>query len=76
MAHDLEITDVRDARRALCPIRGWRRRCIFISTATPGQKVKINVKEGSKILASQEVTLKDDGVEQIEPVLFNAGPRA
>ncbi len=39
-----------------------------------GQKVKINVREGGKILASQEVTLKPDGVEQVEQVLFSAGP--
>ena len=39
-----------------------------------GQKVKVNIREGKKLLASQEITLKADGVEQVEPVLFSAGP--
>ena len=38
-----------------------------------GQKVRINVKEGGKALASQEVTLKAEGVDQVEQVLFNVG---
>ena len=38
-----------------------------------GSKAKITVKEGAKVLASRDVTLKGDGVEQTESVLFSAG---
>ena len=31
------------------------------------------MKEGSKVVASQDVTLKAEGTEQVETVLFNAG---
>ena len=38
-----------------------------------GTRVKLNVKDGTKLLASKDVVLKGDGVEQVENVLFNAG---
>ena len=64
MAHDLEITDVEIAAARSAGIAPGGDSVICINTDTPGQKVKINVKEGTKILASQEITLKGDGVEQ------------
>src|SRR4029077_14651633 len=38
-----------------------------------GSKTRISVREGAKVLATQEVTLKGDGVLQTESVVFNAG---
>src|SRR5579863_899610 len=73
MAHDLEITDVEVPARAL-PESRLSATVHLHQRGYAGQKVKINVKEGTKILSSQEVTLKPDGVEQVEQVLFSAGP--
>jgi uncharacterized membrane protein len=73
MAHDLEITDVEVAPRAL-PESRLAATVHLHQRGYAGQKVKINVKEGTKILAAQEITLKSDGVEQVEQVLFSAGP--
>ena len=39
-----------------------------------GQKAKITIRDNNKVLAAQDVTLKEDGIEQIETILFNAGP--
>jgi uncharacterized membrane protein len=72
MAHDLEITDVELPQRAL-PSSRLAAVVHLHQDGYAGKKVKINIKEGSKLLASQEVTLKKDGVEQVEQVLFNAG---
>ncbi len=73
LAHDLEITDAEVPPRAL-PESRLAAMVHLHQHGYAGQKVKINVKEGDKILASQEVTLKPDGVEQVEQVLFSAGP--
>jgi uncharacterized membrane protein len=73
MAHDLEITDAEVPPRAL-PESRLAAMVHLHQRGYAGQKVKLNVKEGNKILASQEVTLKADGVEQVEQVLFSAGP--
>ena len=72
MAHDLEITDVELAQRTI-PNSRLAATVHFHQAGYAGQKVRINVSNGSKVLASQEVTLKADGVEQVEPVLFNVG---
>ena len=73
LEHDLEITDAEVPPRAL-PDSRLSAMVHLHQHGYTGQKVKINVKDGSKILASQEVTLKPDGVEQVEQVLFSAGP--
>src|SRR5580658_1924581 len=73
LAHDLEITDAEVPPRAL-PESRLAANVHLHQHGYSGQKVKINVKEGNKILSSQEVTLKPDGVEQVEQVLFSAGP--
>ena len=72
-AHDVEITDVEVPPRAL-PESRLAAMVHLHQHGYGGQKVKINVKEGNKILSSQEITLKPDGVEQVEQVLFSAGP--
>ena len=38
-----------------------------------GAKAKLTLRDGGKVLATRDVTLKGDGVEQTESVLFNAG---
>ncbi|MBV9400161.1 MAG: hypothetical protein JO062_19435 [Bryobacterales bacterium] len=73
MAHDIEISDVEIAPRAL-PDSRLAATVHLHQHGYAGQKVRINVKDGSKLLSAQEITLKQDGVEQIEPVLFNVGP--
>ncbi len=72
MSHDLEITDVELAPRAL-PDSRLAATVHFHQRGYAGQKIKINIREGQKLLQAQEVTLKGDGVEQVEQVLFNAG---
>jgi uncharacterized membrane protein len=73
MTHDLEISDVEIAQRAL-PDSRLAATVHLHQHGYAGQKVRINVKDGAKLLSSQEITLKQDGVEQIEQVLFNVGP--
>ncbi len=72
MSRDIELTDVEMAQRAL-PQARLAATVHLHQNGYSGQKVRINVKEGSKLLSSQEVTLKGDGVEQVEQVLFNIG---
>lgn len=72
MAHDLEISDVDLAPRAL-PDSRLAATIHLHENGYAGRKVKVNIKEGGKVLASREITLKKDGVEQVEQVLFNAG---
>lgn len=72
MSKDLEITDVQVAPRAL-PDSRLAATVHFHQNGYAGQKIKINIKESGKLLASQDVTLKGDGIEQVEQVLFSAG---
>jgi len=72
MARDLEITDVEIAQRAL-PDARLAATVHLHQHGYAGQKVRVSVKDGSKLLSSQEITLKQDGIEQIEQVLFNVG---
>jgi uncharacterized membrane protein len=72
MSHDVEISNVDVASRAL-PESRLAATVSFHQHGYTGQKAKITLKEGSKIVASQDVTLKAEGTEQVENVLFNAG---
>src|SRR5262249_3551831 len=72
MSKDLEMTDVEMIQRAV-PQARLAAMVHLHQNGYAGQKVRVNVKEGSKLLSSQEVTLKPDGVEQVEQVLFNVG---
>ena len=38
-----------------------------------GQRVRVTLRDSGKALASQDVILKNDGAEQTESILFNAG---
>jgi uncharacterized membrane protein len=73
MAHDIEITDVELDQRAL-PDSRLAATVHLHQNGYAGQKVRVNIRESGKTLASQEITLKADGVEQVEQVLFNVGP--
>ena len=72
MSHDIEISNVDVAARAL-PESRLGATVSFHQHGYTGQKAKITLKEGSKVVASQDVTLKGEGTEQVETVLFNAG---
>jgi uncharacterized membrane protein len=72
MAHDLEISDAQVPARAL-PDSRLSAEVSFHQHGYAGSRAKITLKEGAKVLASRDVTLKGDGVEQTESVLFSAG---
>ncbi len=74
-AHDVEISDVTVPPRAL-PDSRLAAQVSFHQHGFKGQKAKITLRDGKKVLTQKEVTLKDDGVEQTEPVLFNPGAAA
>ena len=72
-AHDIELTDVQMPPRVLANSRlqvqaGFRQR------GYGGRHVKLSVRESGKVLASNDILVKEGGVTQIESVLFNAGP--
>ena len=69
---DLEISDVQVSPRALADSR-LAAQVSFHQTGYAGQKAKLTVKEGAKVLASQMVTLGADGKQQTETVLLNSG---
>jgi len=73
MTHDVEISNVDVAARAL-PESRLAATVSFHQHGYTGQKAKITLKEGSKVVVSQDITLKPEGTEQVESVLFNAGP--
>ncbi|MSV34548.1 MAG: hypothetical protein EXQ47_02985 [Bryobacterales bacterium] len=69
---DVELGDVQVPPRAL-PESRLSAVVSFHQHGYAGQKAKLTVKEGAKILSQQMVTLKKDGEEQSETLLFNAG---
>jgi len=71
-ARDIEISDVQVPARAL-PDSRLSAIVSFHQNGYSGEKAKLTVKEGAKILAQQMVTLKKDGQEQSQTLLFNAG---
>jgi hypothetical protein len=71
-SHDVEISDVQIPPRAL-PDSRLSAVVTFHQHGYSGQKAKLTLKEGNKILTQQQVTLKGDGTEQSENLLFNAG---
>ena len=69
---DVEISDAQLPARAL-PDSRLGAVVSFHQHGYSGQKATITLREKQKVLAQQQVTLKGDGVEQSETVLFNAG---
>src|SRR6185436_9494821 len=67
MARDIEITEVQLPARAL-PESRLGAVVSFHQNGYAGTKVKLTIREGSKVLAARDITLKGDGVEQTETV--------
>jgi uncharacterized membrane protein len=69
---DVEISDATLPVRTLADAR-LSASVTFRSFGYSGQKAKLSVRDGGKVLAAQEVTLKADGAPQTEQLQFNAG---
>jgi uncharacterized membrane protein len=69
---DIEVTDAVVPARAL-PQSRLTAQVSLQSYGLAGSKTKLSIRDGAKVLATQEVTLKGDGVIQTESEVFNAG---
>jgi uncharacterized membrane protein len=70
--HDIEITDAVVPTRAL-PESKLTAQVTLQQYGFSGSKAKLTVKDGAKVLASQDVTMKADGQLQTETLVFNCG---
>ena len=71
--HDVEVTDAIVPARAL-PQSKLTAQVTLQSYGFSGDKARLSVRDGSKTLASQEITLKADGAAQTESLVFDCGP--
>lgn len=69
---DIDLLGVETPARALADSR-LGATVNFRQRGYAGQKAKMTLKEGDKVLASREITLAADGASQSETLLFNAG---
>jgi uncharacterized membrane protein len=69
---DVEITDAVAPARAL-PQSKLTALVTFQNYGLSGAKTKLSIRDGAKVLASQEVTLKAEGAPQTESLVFNCG---
>jgi uncharacterized membrane protein len=69
---DVEITDAVAPARAL-PQSKLTALVTFQNYGLSGSKTKLSIREGAKVLASEEVTLKAEGAPQTESLVFNCG---
>ncbi len=72
-AHDLELSDFQIPVRTLADSR-VQAQVNFRQRGYSGQKAHIVIKTGGKAVATEDVLLKADGVEQSVSMSFNAGP--
>ena len=72
MARDVEVTDVQLPARSLAKSR-LEAQVSFHQRGFGGGKAHLVIRDGGKILASRDVTLKEDGTAQTESILFNSG---
>jgi len=72
VTRDVEISDATVPARTLADAR-LAAEVTFRSYGYAGQKAKLVVRDAGKVVATQEVTLKGDGVPQTEHAQFNAG---
>ncbi len=72
LTKDLEIRNVDVPLRALSDAR-LSAVVRLRNRGYAGQKTRLEIREGTKILASKDVTLGKDGQEQTESLLFSAG---
>lgn len=69
---DVEITDAVAPARAL-PQSKLTALVTFQNYGFSGAKTKLGIRDGAKVLASEEVTLKAEGAPQTESLVFNCG---
>jgi uncharacterized membrane protein len=69
---DVELEEVQMPTKAL-PSSRLEAQVSFKQHGYSGRKLRVDIKEGGKILGSGEITAKADGIQQTEAVLFNAG---
>lgn len=72
IARDVEIVDAQLPVRVLADSR-LAAQVTLKSFGYDTRKARLNIRENGKTVATREVTLKADGKEQTESVLFNAG---
>ncbi len=72
-AHDIELTGVQMPPKVLANSR-LQAQASFRQRGYGGRHVKLTVRESGKVLASNDILVKEGGVTQIESILFNAGP--
>ena len=71
--HDVELSDFQLPPKTLADSRVMAQ-INLRQRGYAGQKAHVAIRGGDKVLASQDVVLKADGVEQPVSLLFNAGP--
>ena len=72
MQHDLEVTGVDVAQRTLADSR-LTAMVSYRQAGFAGKKAKLAVRDGEKLVASRDITLKGDGAAATEPVVLSAG---
>ena len=72
---DVEVEEVQMPAKAL-PSSRLEAQVSFKQHGYSGRKLRVDIKEGGRILGSGEITAKADGIQQTEAVSFNAGPKA
>jgi uncharacterized membrane protein len=72
-AHDVEVTDFRLPQKTLADSRVMAQ-ISFRQTGYAGQRARVTIRSAGKTLASEDLPLKADGIEQTVPLLFSAGP--
>jgi len=72
LVKDVEISDAQVPAKALQDSR-LSAVISFRQYGYAGQKGKLTLRESGKVLAVQDITFKQDGVQQTESALFNAG---
>ena len=70
--HDLEISDAQLPTRVL-PGSRLQAQVGFRQRGFTGHKTRLTVKDGGKVLATRDITLKKENAQQTEAIVFNAG---
>jgi uncharacterized membrane protein len=71
-SRDVEIEEVQMPTKAL-PSSRLEAQVSFKQHGYSGRKLRVDIKEGGKVLGSGEITAKADGSQQTEAIPFNAG---
>lgn len=72
LSRDVEILDVTVPPRALADAR-LSAEVTYKQFGSTREKARLVVREGDRLLAAREITLKDEGTPQTETLVFNAG---